>query len=230
MNTPSYNHVVRNTRATAINKVLKQAYMLLGLSMIPTLLGVMLEAKTLFLLTFMIKSPIAYMVTTLALFYGLVYAINRNNTNMLGIGLMFVFTFLMGLSLGPLITFALKSAEGFKMIGIAAGGTGALFLGLAAIGSDSNRDFSSFGKVIGISVLLFMGTMLLNFFFLKMPMLNLILSMIIIPLSGMTIVYHINQAVRGGENNYISLALSIYIGLYNIFSAILRLLLAFNND
>lgn len=212
-----------------MNKVLRQAYTLVALSLIPTVIGAYISVQTNLILNLMASSPIMFFVGFMVAFYGLSFAIEANKRSAIGLGLMFVFTFVMGMMLGPLLTLAFTKANGWQYIGIAAGGTAGLFLVLAILGGDKTKDFSPIGKYVGAVGIVMMITIALNFMFLKMPMMNLILSMLIIPFSGAIILWRINSVVRGGEDNYISVALDIYIALYNIFSSLLRLILASND-
>ncbi len=223
--TNTYNGVERQ----GMHKVLRQAYTLVALSLIPTIIGAFISVQTNVILNLMVTSPILFFVGFMVAFYGLSFAIEANKRSTMGLVLMFVFTFLMGMMLGPLLSLAFTKSNAWQYIGIAAGGTGGLFLVLAAIGGDKTKDFSPIGKYVGALGLVMIVTIALNFLFLKMPMINLILSMLIIPFSGAIILWRINSVVRGGEDNYISVALDIYIALYNIFSSLLRLILASND-
>lgn len=212
-----------------MHKVLRQAYTLVALSLIPTIIGAFISVQTNIVLNFMVSSPIMFFVGFMVAFYGLSFAIEANKRSVVGLGLMFVFTFLMGMMLGPLLSLAFTKANGWQYIGVAAGGTAGLFLVLAILGGDKTKDFSPIGKYVGAVGVVMIITIALNFVFLKMPMINLILSMLIIPFSAAIILWRINSVVRGGEDNYISVALDIYISLYNIFSSLLRLILASND-
>ncbi|HIW06688.1 MAG TPA: Bax inhibitor-1 family protein [Candidatus Ignatzschineria merdigallinarum] len=223
--TETYGGVERQ----GMHKVLRQAYTLVALSLIPTIIGAFISVQTNLVLNLMVSSPIMFFIGFMVAFYGLSFAIEANKTSVVGLVLMFVFTFLMGMMLGPLLTMALRTAQGWQYIGIAAGGTAGLFLVLAILGGDKTKDFSPIGKYVGAVGIVMIATIALNFLFLKMPMINLILSMLIIPFSGAIILWRINSVVRGGEDNYISVALDIYISLYNIFSSLLRLILASND-
>lgn len=223
--TDAYSGVERQ----GMHKVLRQAYTLVALSLVPTIIGAFISVQTNFVLNLMVSSPIMFFIGFMVAFYGLSFAIEANKRSVMGLVLMFVFTFLMGMMLGPLLTMALRTAQGWQYIGIAAGGTAGLFLVLAILGGDKTKDFSPIGKYVGAVGIVMIATIALNFLFLKMPMINLVLSMLIIPFSGAIILWRINSVVRGGEDNYISVALDIYISLYNIFSSLLRLILASND-
>lgn len=231
MNFQSRPDVIQQGQTVLMNDVIKKAYLLVGVSFLPTILGALIGmANIQAIFNLIVKSPILFFVGHMIAFYGLCFMIEKNRDNTLGVVLMLGFTFLMGVMLAPLLTIAMKSSNGANLIMTAAGGTGALFIALAALGSDKTRDFSFLGKFVGISVLILMATIVLNVLFLKMPVMNLIISAVIIPLSGAIIVYRINDAARGGETSHVSLALDLYIGIYNIFSALLRLLIAFTGN
>ncbi len=229
MNNYYQTDTYRGVERQGMHKVLRQAYTLVALSLIPTIIGAFISVQTNVILNLMITSPILFFIGFMVAFYGLSFAIEANKRSVMGLVLMFIFTFLMGMMLGPLLSLAFTKSNAWQYIGIAAGGTGGLFLVLAAIGGDKTKDFSPIGKYVGALGLVMIVTIALNFLFLKMPMINLILSMLIIPFSGAIILWRINSVVRGGEDNYISVALDIYISLYNIFSSLLRLILASND-
>lgn len=217
--------------ALAANKVIRQAYALVGLSLIPTAIGVWVGfLMDNLLLRIAISSPIMYFVGVMAVFYGLIFMIEKNRRNSTGLVLMFVFTFCMGLMLQPLLAMVGNMHNGMQLISTAVFGTAAIFVGLAFIGNNTSKDYSFLGRYIGILFIVLMVTMILNYFFLKMPIISLIFSFAIIGFSSMIIVYRVNMAARGGEDSYISLALDIYISLYNIFTSLLRILSIFSGD
>lgn len=219
-----------NDHAIETNKVLRQTYTLLGLSMIPTIIGAGVALQTGFPLSLLMKSPMMTCLGFIVLFYALCFSIEKNKTNTTGLLLMFVFTFMMGMWLGPLLTFALKLSNGMQLISVAAGGTAFMFFGLATLGANAEKDFSFLGKFLGVGAIVLMAMALLNFFFLQMSIIDLMLSAAFIIFSSLVIVWQVNSVVRGGETNYISAALMIYISIYNIFVNLLRLLMFFAGE
>lgn len=217
--------------ALAANKIIRQAYALVGLSLIPTAIGVWVGFLSGGLLqNIAMNSPIIYFIGVMAVFYGLIFMIEKNRRNSTGLVLMFVFTFGMGLMLQPLLAMVSSMSNGMNLISTAVFGTTAIFLGLALVGNNASKDYSFLGRYVGILFFVLMGTIILNYFFLKMPMISVIVSFAVIAFSSMIIVYRINMAARGGEDSYISLALDIYISLYNIFTSLLRILTIFSGD
>ncbi|OYQ84984.1 Bax inhibitor-1 family protein [Wohlfahrtiimonas chitiniclastica] len=225
------SEVFSGSNALASNKVIRQAYALVGISLLPTALGVWLGYMSNGLLMRIAgNSPIMYFVGVMAIFYGLIFMIEKNRRNSTGLTLMFVFTLLMGLMLQPLLAMVSNMNNGMSLISTAVFGTAAIFVGLAFIGNNASKDYSFLGRYVGILFIVLMITIVLNYFFLKMPMMSLFVSFAVIAFSSMIIVYRINMAARGGEDSYISLALDIYISLYNIFTSLLRILAIFNDD
>jgi modulator of FtsH protease len=206
------------------NKVLRNTYAMLGMTMIPTVIGAMVGINMNFA-WMMATSPIMLFVGILATVYGMTWLIAKNANNASGVWLLFGFTFIMGLLLGPILQHALNLSNGGQLIGLAAGGTAISFLTLAAIGSNTKRDFSFMGKFLTIGIVMVIVAMLANFFF-QIPALSLTISAVVVMLMAGFILYEINQIVRGGQTNYIMATLSIYISLHNMFTHLLSLLMS----
>ena len=206
------------------NKVLRNTYAMLGLTMIPTVIGAMLGVNMNFG-WMMSASPILLFVGVMATVYGMSWLVAKNADNAAGVWLLFGFTFLLGMLLGPILQAALNLSNGAQLIGLAAGGTAISFLTLSAIASSTKRDFSFMGKFLTIGMVLVIVAILANFFF-KIPALSLTISAVIVMLMAGFILYEINQIVRGGQTNYIMATMSIYISLHNMFTHLLSLLMS----
>jgi modulator of FtsH protease len=211
--------------SSSVNKVLRNTYALLGLTMLPTVLGAMVGISIDFSFLFS-ASPIVAFIGIFAAVFGMSWLVAKNANNAAGVWLLFGFTFIMGLLLGPILQMALGFSNGAQLIGLAAGGTAASFLTLSAVASNSKRNFSNLGKFITIGFVLIVLAILANFFF-KIPALSLTISAGIILLMSAFILYEINQIVRGGQTNYVLATLSIYISLHNMFTSLLHLLMVF---
>jgi len=209
--------------AAAQNRVLRNTYALLGVSMIPTVIGAIIGTNLSF--AFMRASPIISMLVLLAVVYGLMFAIEKNKDSSLGVYLLLTFTFLMGVILGPLLQVALAFSNGAQLITVAAGGTGVTFIAMAAFSATTKRDLSGMGRFLFVGAIVLMIGVVANIFF-QMPAMQLALSAAFILFSSLVIAYTINSVVHGGETNYISATLSIYVSIYNIFTSLLRLLMA----
>ena len=209
--------------AVAQNRVLRNTYALLGVSMIPTVIGAIIGTNLSF--AFMRASPIISVLVLLAVVYGLMFAIEKNKDSSLGVYLLLTFTFFMGVILGPLLQVALAFSNGAQLITVAAGGTGVTFIAMAAFSATTKRDLSGMGRFLFVGAIVLMIGVVANIFF-QMPAMQLALSAAFILFSSLVIAYTINSVVHGGETNYISATLSIYVSIYNIFTSLLRLLMA----
>jgi len=161
--------------------------------------------------------------------FAFMWGIERNKNSSLGVALLLGFTFFMGLMLSRILQVALGFANGGMLIAMAAGGTGAIFFSLAAIASTTKRDFSNIGKFLFAGVILLLVAMVANIFF-QIPALALAISAIAVVIFSAYILYDINRIVHGGETNYISATLAVYLDIYNVFVNLLQLLMAFSGD
>jgi modulator of FtsH protease len=210
------------TESLAIrNRVLRNTYWLLALSMIPTVLGAWLGVQ--FKFTFFTGSPFIGFMAFLAIAFGFFYAIEKTKNSGLGVAFLLGFTFFMGLMLSRLIGQVLGFSNGASLIMTAFGGTAMVFAVMATIASVSKRDFSGLGKWLfaGVVVILIAATANI---FLQIPALYLVVSVLAIAIFSAYILFDVQQIINGGETNYISATLNIYLDLYNIFTNLLALL------
>jgi modulator of FtsH protease len=204
------------------NKVLRNTYMLLALSMVPTILGALLGVQVGFSL--FAGSPMLSFVVFLAIAFGFMWGIERTKDSAMGVVLLLGFTFFMGLMLAGILRVALGFSNGGSLIATAAGGTGAIFFTLAGIATVTKKDFSFIGKFLFIGLVVVLLAMLANVFF-QIPALSLTVSAVAVMIFSGYILYDISQIVHGGETNYISATLKVYLDVYNIFVHLLNLLM-----
>jgi len=202
-------------------RVLRNTYLLLALSLIPTAIGA--AVGTNLNLSFLRASPILSFFLILAVFYGWIFAIERNKNSSLGLALLLGFTFFMGLLLGPLFQFVLGFKNGIQLVMMAAGGTAAVFFGLAGVAASTKRDFSFLSKFLLVGFIVIMLAVIANVFFAS-PVAHLVILAMFILFSSAAILFQVNAIVRGGETNYISATLTLYVSIYNIFTSLLQLL------
>ena len=202
-------------------RVLRNVYLLLAASLVPTAIGALLGANL--DLSFLRASPIISSFAILGIFYGWIFAIEKNKTSGLGVGLLLGFTAFMGVLMGPLLQAVLGLANGVQLVAMAAGGTAAVFFGLAGVASSSKRDFGTMGNFLTVGAIVIMLAVVANIFF-QSPAVYLALLGAFIIFSSLMILWQVNQVVRGGETNYISATLSLYVALYNLFTSLLQLL------
>ena len=203
------------------NRVLRNTYWLLALSMIPTVLGAWLGVQMHFSL--FAGSPMISFVLFLAIAFGFFYAIEKTKNSGLGVAFLLGFTFFMGLMLSRLIEFTLGFSNGAGLIMTAFGGTAIIFCGMATIATVSKRDFSGLGKWLFAGVLVILVAALANIF-LQLPALQLTISVVAVALKTAYILFDVQQVVNGGETNYISATLAIYLDVYNVFANLLSIL------
>lgn len=209
---------------SASNKVLRNTYLMLALTMVPTAMGAWLGMAMKFSM-----SPLWGFLLFMGISFGFFYAIEKTKQSVVGIGLLLLYTGFMGLWMSQYLQFALRFSNGATMIALAAGGTGAIFATLASIATFTRRDFSFLGKFLMIGLVLVVLASIANIFF-QVPALSLTLSAVCVLLFSLWILYDISNIVRGGETNYVSATLSLYLNLYNLFLNLLSLIMALGGD
>lgn len=209
------------------NRVLRNTYLLLGLTLLPTAIGALLGVQMNF--AFMAGSPMISFLLFLAVAWGFMWGIGKTKNSGMGVVLLLGFTFLMGIMLGPILQVSLGFRNGGTLIATAAVGTSIIFLTLAGIATVTKKDFGFMGKFLFIGVILLLVAMLANIF-LQMPALSLTISAVAVLIFSAYILYDVSRIVTGGEDNYIVATLSIYLDIYNLFVHLLNLLLAFAGE
>jgi FtsH-binding integral membrane protein len=208
------------------NKVLRNTYLLLALTMVPTFIGAVVGVQ---IAPLFFRHPIIASLVMLGAMIGFQLGIARNRNSGLGVGLLLGFTFFMGAFLGPVLAVALSMKNGPQLIGLAAVGTGGVMVAMSTIATTVKKDFSFMGKflLVGMITLLVIG--LANMFF-QLPGLALALSALTIVVFSLFLLMDVSRIVNGGEDNYIMAATGVYVSLWAIFSNLLNLLLAFGGS
>jgi FtsH-binding integral membrane protein len=209
------------TRALAQNRVLRNTYALLGLSLIPTIAGAWLGIQMGFAL--LAGHPAIGFVLFLAIAFGFFYGIEKTKNSGWGVALLLGFTFFMGLMLAPLLGMVLGLASGWKLIALSFGGTAVVFATMASVATTIKRDLSGLGKFLFVGAVLLMIGMFANIF-LQLPGLMIAMSLIAIAIFSAFMLYDVNRIVTGGETNYITATLALYLDIYNVFVNLLALL------
>ena len=151
------------------------------------------------------------------------FAIQANRNSGLGVALLLAFTLFMGVALGPLLQWIIGFRNGQILITMAAGGTATIFFVMAGIATTTKRDLSSLGKFLAVGGIVLILAVVGNIFFQNMVA-NLTIVSLFVLFSTLVILWQINAIVRGGENNYISATLVLYVQIYNLFTSLLQLL------
>ena len=209
------------------HRVMRNTYWLLALSMIPTVLGAWLGVQMNFNL--MAGSPFLGVILFMAIAYGFIYAIQKTKNSAMGIPVLLGFTFFMGLMLSGLIGHTLGYSNGAALVMTAFGGTATILGVMATIATVSKRDFSGMGRWLFAGVLVILVASVANIF-LHLPALYLVVSVLAIGIFSAYILHDVQQVINGGETNYITATLNIYLDVYNIFANLLSLLGIFGGE
>jgi len=219
--TPMMAQGASQTLALSRNRVLRNTYMLLALSMVPTVLGAWIGVKTGF--SFFAANPAIGFILFLAVAFGFFFAIEKTKNSGWGVALLLGFTFFMGLMLSRMIGMVLGFSNGASLIGLAFGGTAVVFATMATLAGTIKRDLAPMGKFLFIGVIMLLVAAFANIF-LQIPALMIAISLIAIAIFSAFMLYDINRIITGGETNYITATLAIYLDVYNVFVNLLALL------
>ena len=208
-------------------RVLRNTYLLLALTLIPTGIGAMLGINLNF--GFMRASPIMSSIVLLAVIYGMFFAIEKNRDSGLGVALLLGLTFFLGVLLGPLLQVALGLRNGGQLVALAAGGTSVIFFAMAGIATVTRKDLGFLTNFLAVGGIVIMLAVVANIFFAS-PVLHLTICAAFVLFSSAMILWQVSQIVRGGETNYVSATLTLYMSIYNLFTSLLQLLMALTGN
>ena len=220
-NTTSYNNGALSAER---NQVLRNTYFLLALTMLPTAAGALLGMS----LNFRVSGFMGFGLLMLVSF-GAFYAIEKTKESSAGVFILLAWTGFMGLWLSQILQSAMRFSNGAEMIGMAAVGTAAIFFTLATIATVTKKDFSFMGKFLFIGVIVLLLAIVANLFF-AIPALSLTISAVALMIFSAYILYDVSRIVNGGETNYISATLSLYLNIYNVFVSLLNIIMAFTGN
>ena len=209
------------TLALAQNRVLRNTYALLALSMIPTIFGAWLGIVMKF--SFFGAHPAIGFIAFLAIAFGFFYGIEKTKNSPMGVVLLLGFTFFMGLMLSRLLGSVLGLANGASLIALAFGGTAVIFVSMATLATTIKKDLSGLGKFLFVGVVMLLLAAFANIF-LQLPALMIVISLVAIGIFSAFMLYDVNRIVTGGETNYITATLALYLDIFNVFSNLLALL------
>lgn len=207
-------------------RVLRNTYWLLALSLVPTVLGAWIGVATgLFRMMSPGMSALVFFIGA----FGLMFVIERTKESATGVAALLGFTFFMGLMLSRLVGFVLGFKNGTSLIMTAFGGTAVVFFTMASLATVIKRDLSSMAKFLVVGAVILMVAGIANIF-LQSSALMLTMLVMSLGIFSAFMLYDIKRVVDGGETNYITATLSIYLDLYNVFQSLLSLLGIFGGD
>jgi modulator of FtsH protease len=202
------------------NKVLRNTYWLLALSLVPTVLGAWIGVATGLFAT---MTPGVSVAVFLVGAFGLMFAIEKTKNSAAGVPVLLAFTFFMGLMLSRLIGTVLGFSNGATLIMTAFGGTAAVFAAMATLASVIKRDLSNMAKFLFVGAVLLLVAAVINVF-VQSSALMITLSVVAIGIFSAFMLVDLKRVIDGGETNYITATLAIYLDLYNVFANLLALL------
>ena len=217
---PGYGDGTTTAALDQRNKVLRNTYWLLALSLIPTVLGAWLGVAT--GITRSLTGGIG-LIVFLGGAFGFMYAIQKTKDSAAGVGVLLAFTFFMGLMLSRLIALVLGFKNGTGLVMTAFGGTAGVFFVMATLSTVIKRDLSGMGKWLFAGALVIVVGAIINVF-VGSSIGMLVISTLAIAVFSLYMLYDLKQIVDGGETNYINATLMLYLDIFNVFQSLLALL------
>lgn len=208
-------------RSIEINRVLRNTYLLLGLTLAFSSVVTYVAIAT--------NAPYLGFFPTLIGFFGLMFVVNRLANSAWGLLAVFAFTGFLGYTLGPLLSLYLKMSNGPQLVGQALALTSGAFVGLSLYAVTTRKDFNFLSGFLVTGFFVLMGAILLNYFA-HISGLSLVISAGIVLFACAAILFQTGSIVNGGETNYIRATVSLYVSIYNLFTSLLHLLGGFGDD
>lgn len=216
MATPSYVPARTTESVLATNKLIRNTYTMLSMTLLFS--AVMAGVSTV-----LAMPPMTYLLAAGGALVMIWFVLPRVANSANGIWVVFAITGLLGFGLGPLLNMYLSLPNGPQIVGVALGGTGAIFLGLSGYALTTRKDFSFLGGFLFTGFIVVLLAALANIF-LQIPALSLAISAVVILIMSGFILYDTGRMVRGGETNYLLATVSLYLSMFNIFIHLLHLL------
>ncbi|MDN3651463.1 Bax inhibitor-1/YccA family protein [Thalassotalea ponticola] len=202
--------------AIEINKVLRNTYTLLGMTLV--------FSAAVAMLTIMMNLPSPGLIVTLIGVYGLMFLTYKTANSSMGILSVFAFTGFLGYTIAPLVGYALGSGAG-DLVVFSLGATGLIFFGLSAYVLTTKKDMSFMTGMLNVGFWFLLIAMVANIF-LQIPAMSLAISALFVVFSSAIILYQTSEIIHGGERNYILATVTLFVSLYNIFSSLLHILMS----
>lgn len=215
----NYTTIGRRSRTRSgieINKVLRNTYMLLSMTLLFSGLTAALSMA-------MNMPPMTYLISVIGGMVIAMFVLPRFAHSTAGIGIVFLVTGLLGFGLGPILSMYASLPNGGNIIMLSLGGTGVIFMGLSAYVLATRKDFSFLGGFLMVGFLLVLVAAVANIF-LAIPAMSLMISAVVIMLMSGFILHDTSRIIHGGETNYILATIGLYMTIFNIFISLLQIL------
>ncbi|ERJ18895.1 hypothetical protein T35B1_09104 [Salinisphaera shabanensis T35B1] len=212
----------RAQTALATNSVLRNTYMLLSL----TLLFSAVVAGT----AMALNAPHPGIIITLVGYFGLLFAVEKTKNSGMGLVSVFALTGFMGYTIGPILNLYINNfSNGTEIVMLALGGTGTIFLGMSAYALASGKRFNQWAGMLFMGILVAFVMSIIAVVF-SIPALSMAVSALFVLLMSGLIVYQTGEIVHGGETNYITATVTLFVTIYNLFLSLLQLLGVFMGE
>ncbi|MGS0754457.1 Bax inhibitor-1/YccA family protein [Roseateles sp. GG27B] len=221
-----YGNTASGSLPAERQRVLRNTYWLLALSLVPTVLGAWVGVSTGILAA---MGPGMSMIVFFAGAFGLMFLVEKTKDSSTGVYALLAFTFFMGLMLSRMLAHILGFRNGSSLIMMAFGGTGAIFFAMASLATVIKRDLSSMGKFLFVGAVILMVVGVANIFLQSSALMLTMLALSMAVFSAFML-YDIKRVLDGGETNYISATLAIYLDIFNVFQSLLTLLGIFGGE
>ena len=212
----------RSTSAIATNKVLRNTYLLLSMTLL-------FSGFTAALSMLMNTPPMTYLISVIGGMVIAMFVLPRFANSPAGIGIVFLITGMLGFGLGPVLSMYASLPNGGNIITLSLGGTGVIFMGLSAYALATKKDVSFLGGFLMVGFLLVLLAALANIF-LQIPAMSLMISAVVIMIMSGFILYDTSRIIHGGETNYVLATIGLYMTIFNIFISLLQILGIMSND
>jgi len=222
--TQTYDYTIPSAQER--NRVLRNTYWLLAISMLPTVLGAWLGVAT--GLSYALSGGLG-MILFFAGAFGFIYAIERTKESSTGVYVLLGFTFFMGIMLSRMIAMVLGFKNGTELVMMAFGGTAGVFFCMASLATVIKRDLSGMGKWLFVGAMVLMVGSIINLFVGSSAGM-VVISMLAIGIFSAYMLYDVKQVIDGGETNYITATLTLYMDIINVFQSLLALLGIFGGE
>ncbi len=216
MATPSYVPAQTTESVLATNKLIRNTYTMLSMTL---LFSALMAGVS----TYLVMPPMTYLLAAGGALVMVWFVLPKVANSASGIWVVFAITGLLGFGLGPLLNMYLSLPNGPQIVGVALGGTGAIFLGLSGYALTTRKDFSFLGGFLMTGFIVVLLAAVANIF-LAIPALSLTISAAVILIMSGFILYDTGRMVRGGAGNYLMMTVSLYLSIFNIFISLLQLL------
>lgn len=209
-------------QVTEQNKVLTNTYRLLGMNL--------LTASALSYLAIAMNIPMIHWIVVLAVYFVLLFVVEKNANNAFGVFSTFLFTGWLGFTSGPIVNHYLSMSNGGEIVTNALLGTSIIFVTLSAWVNIKKTDIQGWGSFLGVSVLSAFILSILNIAFFQSGVLSLAISAVFMILSGAIIMWQTSAIIHGGERNYVRATTTLFVSIYNIFMTLLQIFGVMSDD